>query len=127
MAADGAFRKRYPHGLVAAVREYRAQQTGRAGHCSNQLLKAAEARFREARALILLNRADLSPTISTGPTISANHLSQNISNSRPGNFNGYTLPLDVNYEFDAWGRVRRSIAAAREETQARQAISRPFA
>ena len=35
-----------------------------------------------------------------------------------GDFGQYTLPVDVNYELDAWGRVRRSIAAAREETQA---------
>lgn len=86
---------------------------------SNQTLKAAEARFREARALIQLNRSNLYPTVSTAPTITANRLSKNSpTGSVPGNFGEYTLPIDVNYELDAWGRVRRSIAAAREETQA---------
>src|SRR5579872_1622576 len=35
---------------------------------SNQTLKAADARFRQARALIQLNRANLFPTISTNPS-----------------------------------------------------------
>lgn len=86
---------------------------------SNQTLKAAEARFRQARALIQLNRSNLFPTISTTPSITTNRLSRNApTGSTPGDFGEYTLPIDVNYELDAWGRVRRSIAAAREETQA---------
>jgi NodT family efflux transporter outer membrane factor (OMF) lipoprotein len=86
---------------------------------SNQTLKAAEARFRQARALIQLNRSNLFPTISTTPSITTNRLSRNApTGTVPGDFGEYTLPIDVNYELDAWGRVRRSIAAAREETQA---------
>ncbi len=86
---------------------------------SNQTLKAAEARFREARALIQLNRSGLFPTISTSPSITTNR----ISRMRRwvlmwANSANITLPIDVNYELDAWGRIRRSIAAAREETQA---------
>jgi NodT family efflux transporter outer membrane factor (OMF) lipoprotein len=86
---------------------------------TNQTLKAAEARFREARALIQLNRSNLYPTVSTAPSITTNRLSKNSpTGTVPGDFAQYTLPIDVNYELDAWGRVRRSIAAAREETQA---------
>jgi NodT family efflux transporter outer membrane factor (OMF) lipoprotein len=86
---------------------------------SNQTLKAAEARFREARTLIQLNRSGLYPTISTSPSITTNRTSRNAPlGNHPGEFGAYTLPIDVNYELDAWGRVRRSIAAAREETQA---------
>lgn len=86
---------------------------------SNQTLKAAEARFREARTLIQLNRAGLYPTISTAPSVTTNRVSKNAPlGTRAGDFGQYTLPVDVNYELDAWGRVRRSIAAAREETQA---------
>jgi NodT family efflux transporter outer membrane factor (OMF) lipoprotein len=86
---------------------------------SNQTLKAAEARFREARAMIQLNRAGLFPTITTAPSITTNRLSQNDpTGTRAGTFGDYLLPIDVNYELDAWGRIRRSIAAAREETQA---------
>jgi NodT family efflux transporter outer membrane factor (OMF) lipoprotein len=87
---------------------------------SNQNLKAAEARFRQARALIQLNRSGLYPTISTAPSVTTNRLSQHspFGSARGADFGEYTLPIDVNYELDAWGRVRRSIAAAREETQA---------
>jgi NodT family efflux transporter outer membrane factor (OMF) lipoprotein len=86
---------------------------------SNQTLKAADARFREARALIQLNRSGLYPSISTAPSITTNRLSQNNpAGTRAGDFGEYILPIDVNYELDAWGRVHRSIAAAREETQA---------
>ncbi len=86
---------------------------------SNQTLKAAEARFRQARALIQVNRANLYPTISTGPSITTNRLStNNPTGTLRGDYGQYTLPIDVNYELDAWGRVRRSVAAAREETQA---------
>ena len=86
---------------------------------SNQTLKAAEARFREARALIQINRSNLFPTISTSPAITTNRISHNSpTGSVNGDFGQYTLPIDVNYELDAWGRVRRSIAAAREEAQA---------
>src|SRR4029077_9193835 len=34
------------------------------------------------------------------------------------NFGNFSLPVDVNYEVDAWGRVRHSIEAARTEAQA---------
>jgi NodT family efflux transporter outer membrane factor (OMF) lipoprotein len=86
---------------------------------SNQTLKAAEARYREARALVQMNRAGLYPTISTTPSITTNRLSQNKpTGTIPGDYGDYVLPIDVNYELDAWGRVRRSIAAAREEAQA---------
>ncbi len=86
---------------------------------SNQTLKAAEARFREARALIQLNRSNLYPTISTSPSITTNRSSSNaIDASTPRQYGNFLLPIDLNYELDAWGRIHRSIAAARDETQA---------
>jgi NodT family efflux transporter outer membrane factor (OMF) lipoprotein len=86
---------------------------------SNQTLKAAEARFQEARALIQLNRSNLYPTISTSPSIAANRSSSRaIDATTPRQYGNFFLPIDLNYELDAWGRIHRSIAAAREETQA---------
>jgi NodT family efflux transporter outer membrane factor (OMF) lipoprotein len=89
---------------------------------SNQTLKVAEARFREARAAIRFNRAAQFPTISTAP--SASYVkNSDLSPSFPSKINEastgqYVLPFDLSYELDLWGRVRRSVAAAREEAQA---------
>jgi NodT family efflux transporter outer membrane factor (OMF) lipoprotein len=86
---------------------------------ANQSLKAAEARFRQARAQIQLNRSGLYPTVSATASITTNRRSQNNPlGVTPGDYGDYTLPVDANYELDAWGRIHRSIAAAGEETQA---------
>jgi NodT family efflux transporter outer membrane factor (OMF) lipoprotein len=89
---------------------------------SNQSLKVAEARFREARAAIRFNRASQFPTISTTPSASyvkssdfSPNFSSKIEQSSKGDF---VLPFDLSYELDLWGRVRRGVAAAREEAQA---------
>jgi NodT family efflux transporter outer membrane factor (OMF) lipoprotein len=89
---------------------------------SNQNLKVAEARFREARAAIRFNRAAQFPTISTSPSASyvkSSDFSPNfpskVQQSSKGDF---VLPFDLSYELDLWGRVRRGVAAAREEAQA---------
>jgi NodT family efflux transporter outer membrane factor (OMF) lipoprotein len=88
----------------------------------NQNLKVAEARFREARAAIRFNRAAQFPTISTVPSASyvknsdfSPSFPSKIQQSSKGEF---VLPFDLSYELDLWGRVRRSVAAAREEAQA---------
>ncbi len=88
-------------------------------NASNQTLKAAEAQYRQARALIQVNRAGLYPTLSTSPGLAANRASSDaLPGARGGAYGEYTLPLDVNYELDAWGRIHRSITAARAEAQA---------
>jgi NodT family efflux transporter outer membrane factor (OMF) lipoprotein len=86
---------------------------------SNQTLKVAEARFRQARAIVGFNRSAEFPTISTAPGISSLRDSANQpylpTTSTTGDF---VLPLDLSYEVDLWGRVRRTVAASREEAQA---------
>ena len=86
----------------------------------NQDLKVAEAHFREARAMIRFNRAAQFPAISVGAAASSirdsdhqPYLPTNLTST--GNF---TLPFDLSYEIDLWGRIRRTVRAAREETQA---------
>jgi NodT family efflux transporter outer membrane factor (OMF) lipoprotein len=86
---------------------------------SNQDLKVAQARFQQARALIRLNRASEFPTITTTPGIASIRDSANRpyfnTTSSTGDF---VLPFDLSYELDVWGRVRRTVAASREEAQA---------
>ena len=93
----------------------------------NQDLKVAEARFREARAMIRFNRAAEFPTISTNPSVASMRDSQNqpyfpLRTSATGHF---VLPFDLSYEVDFWGRVRRTVNAAREEAQATRPTSQP--
>jgi NodT family efflux transporter outer membrane factor (OMF) lipoprotein len=89
---------------------------------ANETLKIAEANFRQARTAIRFNRAAEAPTIGTSPSISAVRGSANqpyfppsLANNGSGDF---TLPFDLSYEIDLWGRIRRSVTAAREEAQA---------
>ena len=89
---------------------------------SNQNLKVAEARFRQARAMIRFNRSAEFPTISTSPSITNERYSPQpallpavLANNGTGDF---TLPFDFSYEVDLWGRVRRTVSASREEAQA---------
>ena len=95
---------------------------------ANQNLKIAEARLREARALVRFNRAALFPTIS----VSAGASSVRDSGNRPfltpnastipgighGSAGDILLGLDMSYEIDLWGRVRRTVASARREAEA---------
>ena len=89
---------------------------------SNETLRIAEANFRQARTAIRFNRAAEAPTIGTSPSISAVRDSANrpyfppkLANNGSGDL---TLPFDLSYEIDLWGKIRRSVTAAREEAQA---------
>src|SRR6202453_2769107 len=89
---------------------------------ANQTVKIAEANFRQARTAIRFNRAAEAPTIGTSPSIASIRASANqpyLPAGVAGNGTGdFTLPLDLSYEIDLWGRVRRSVTAAGEKAQA---------
>jgi NodT family efflux transporter outer membrane factor (OMF) lipoprotein len=86
---------------------------------SNQDLKAANARFVQARAMVRFNRAAEFPTISTAPGIASLRDSGNTPYlPATKNTADFVLPFDLSYELDVWGRVRRTVSASREEAQA---------
>jgi NodT family efflux transporter outer membrane factor (OMF) lipoprotein len=89
---------------------------------ANQTLQEAEANFRAARAAVRFNRASEAPTIGAAPGVGAVRESNNqpyVNISGASNGEGdFTLPFDLNYEIDLWGRIRRTVAQAREEAQA---------
>jgi NodT family efflux transporter outer membrane factor (OMF) lipoprotein len=89
---------------------------------SNQDLKMAEARFRQARTMVRYNRASEFPTIGVDPNIQSLRYSPNEpyfpANVGAGARSAFTLPFDLSYEVDLWGRIRRTVTAAGEEAQA---------
>jgi NodT family efflux transporter outer membrane factor (OMF) lipoprotein len=92
---------------------------------ANQTLRSAEANFRAARAQIGYSRSFEAPTIGVGASAGAVRESANqpyfpstLANNGEGDF---TLPVDLNYEIDLWGRIRRGVTSAREQAQASDA------
>jgi NodT family efflux transporter outer membrane factor (OMF) lipoprotein len=88
---------------------------------SNQSLKAAQAQFAQARAAVQVARAAYYPTVSGSGSASRTRQSQNgplFGASSPINYNDFQLPIDASWEPDVWGRVRRTVEAARSEAQA---------
>lgn len=83
---------------------------------NNQDLKAAVARVDQARAISRAAKADFYPQIDTAPNGSFFRDSEQIIR-RPNNSN-VELPVNLNYEADIWGKVRRSVQAAKAEVQA---------
>ncbi len=88
---------------------------------SNQNLKAAEAQFRQARALVRFNRAAYYPTVTAGASAAREHLSEHrplVSTSTRTNATDLVIPVDVSYEADVFGRVRHTVEGARSNAQA---------
>ena len=88
---------------------------------SNQNLKAAEAQYTQARALLRYDRASYFPSIFGGASATRNR----ISNNRPPSLNtdgvtysDFQFPLELSYEVDVWGRVRKTVESQRSQAQA---------
>jgi outer membrane protein, multidrug efflux system len=93
---------------------------------ANQDIRVAVARVDQAEAAARYSRSFLFPTLSVGASVSRTREAQNRpnngnTNGRAATFNDFQLPLFFNYEIDAWGRVRRSLEAARDVHQATEA------
>jgi len=80
---------------------------------SNQNVLAAEAQYRAARAAVRVTAGDRLPTVTATP--SATHAGGSAAQHH-GDF--YEVPLDVSYQADVWGSIRRSVAANAAVTQA---------
>jgi NodT family efflux transporter outer membrane factor (OMF) lipoprotein len=86
---------------------------------SNQNLKAAQAQFLQARAQVRYTRADYYPTVTAGASATRVRQSENRPlKSTTTDYTDLVLPVDVSYEPDLWGRIRRTVEASRENAQA---------
>ena len=88
---------------------------------SNQNIRVAEARLRQARAVADVARASLFPTVSanTSATRSKAPSLANQPNFASGAVNNYNAGLSVpSWELDLWGRIRRNIESQEANWQA---------
>jgi multidrug efflux system outer membrane protein len=90
---------------------------------ANSDIRIAVTHVDRAAAMTSYARSYLFPTVSAQPTADRTREAQD----RPNNgatsglastYNDFQLPLVLNYEIDAWGRVRRTLEAARATQQA---------
>jgi NodT family efflux transporter outer membrane factor (OMF) lipoprotein len=89
---------------------------------SNQNVLAAAAQYREARDAVRIARSSLFPTVTTSPAVtnqrSSATLSRSASGVSPGSATVYDLPVDVSYQADVWGSIRRNLRASYANAQA---------
>lgn len=81
---------------------------------ANQDLKAAAARFEQARAVAHVARSGLFPRLGVAALPIWQHDSENRpAGGKPGQtYESYTVPFDLSYELDLWGRVRRTVESS---------------
>jgi NodT family efflux transporter outer membrane factor (OMF) lipoprotein len=100
---------------------------------NNQNIKQFFENFMAARALVAQARSQLYPTIGINPSISRSQSSGNLGNSTPTTGTGgtggtvtttagrqsslFSLPADVSWAPDLWGRIRSQIHAAQYNAQ----------
>lgn len=80
---------------------------------ANQDLAVALARYDQSRALLGVARADEFPSVDFNPAVGRARTSGTVFNRLPVlETTLWRAPIDVAYEVDLWGRVRRSVEAA---------------
>jgi hydrophobe/amphiphile efflux-1 (HAE1) family protein/NodT family efflux transporter outer membrane factor (OMF) lipoprotein len=86
---------------------------------ANQQLKAAVARVDQARDTARIARSQLLPGLSLDPGYTRERYSPNEEPSFGSlTANTFSTPLDLSYEVDLWGRVRRLFQGAHADAQA---------
>ncbi|MFO7982676.1 MAG: efflux transporter outer membrane subunit [Desulfuromonadales bacterium] len=85
----------------------------------NPGLQAAMARVVQARAGLAGNRSERYPQLDLNPSARRTRTTfEEFGVSEGIIFNDFSFPLDLGYEVDLWGRVRRSVESASAEAEA---------
>jgi len=84
---------------------------------SNQNVIAAEAQFRQARALVREARASYFPTVIAEIGVTRSRTPSLTTTTSARTATNYSLPLDVSWEVDVWGRIRRTVEANQASAQ----------
>src|ERR1039457_4325780 len=86
---------------------------------SNQNVLQAEAQYRQAKAAVSVARSALSPAVATAPaaTFAGGATSTGSSSGSSGSRKSFTLPVNVSWEPDLWGNIRRGVTASAANAQ----------
>jgi multidrug efflux system outer membrane protein len=88
----------------------------------NQDLQGAVARVTEARALARVAKADFFPALNLDASATRVRTSGEGSGGFPSSTgNNFRVPVDLSWELDLWGRVRRGVEASTNDALAREA------
>jgi NodT family efflux transporter outer membrane factor (OMF) lipoprotein len=86
---------------------------------SNQTLKAVDAQFAQARALLRTASAARYPQVGANPAVAASQPSGNRAvSSFHDTFGDFLAPLSASYEVDVWHRIHDTVEASRTAAQA---------
>jgi len=88
---------------------------------SNQTLRQAMENYLAARDQISAARSTLFPTFSTGLSAGREEVSTHgpsYSRTKPSTYSDFALSGQASWEPDFWGRIRRTVEAARANAQA---------
>ena len=90
---------------------------------SNLNVAVAEAQYRQARALVQAAKAGNYPSLSIGASATRAQTSSNALAGKSGSTtsSNFQLPLDLTWELDLWGRIRRGVEASQASAQASEA------
>jgi multidrug efflux system outer membrane protein len=128
-----SFKSPAPAGDQAAVPEEWWRLYGNAeldaliatANAANQTVRQAVARVDQARALARVAASYRYPTINLNPAYTRTRTSASrvspvtgLPIGRSLTYNDWLVPVDLSYEVDVWGRVRRSLQAARAQAEA---------
>ena len=86
----------------------------------NQSLQAALSRIDSARATSRQSKSEFYPELSTEPSYDRTRSSDETNTGSEGKNprNEFSVPFDLSYEVDLWGRVRRQVESSYMEAEA---------
>ena len=87
----------------------------------NPTLRQTLETYLSVRDQVAAARSGFFPRFSVGPTVQRDHISQNgpsYSAARGAGYNDLALTSQASWEPDFWGRIRRTVEAARANAQA---------
>ena len=88
---------------------------------ANQSIQAASHAYEQAHDLVRISRASLYPTVAVGGAATRADLSANrpqVSSATKRDYWDFLIPLNISWEPDLWGGVRRQIESSSANAQA---------